>query len=82
MDTTNNIITKPAHYAQFVIEPVTFIMKNGLAFWQGNIIKYATRCGSKIYDGMDPTQSEITDLQKVIRYAEMRINQLSNKEVL
>ena len=74
------IITKPPHYEVFKIEPVSFIMKNGLSFWKGNIIKYVMRAGLKTYDNQDETQSEITDLQKAIRYCEMRINQLEGKE--
>jgi hypothetical protein len=82
LDTTNNIVNKPPHYTNLAIEPITFIMKNDMEFWRGNIIKYSSRCGKKIYDGMDETQSEITDLMKVIRYAEMRINQLNKKDIL
>jgi len=40
-------------------------------------VKYASLAGFKTYDGMDAVQSEITDLQKVIRYAEMRIEELN-----
>lgn len=76
---SEDIIVKPSHYAKWVIEPITFIMRNGFEFWRGNIVKYASRAGSKIYDGMDETQSEIVDLKKVIRYAEMRINQLNGE---
>ena len=77
-----NIVNRPAHYTQYEIEPITFIMKNGFDFWRGNIIKYASRAGSKIYDGMDAVESEITDLEKVRRYAEMRINQLKGEKEL
>jgi hypothetical protein len=54
-------------------------MRNGFEFWRGNIVKYACRAGYKTYDGMDAVESEITDLKKVIRYAEMRINQLKGE---
>jgi len=74
------IITKPHHYEVFKIEPVSFIMKNSLSFWKGNIIKYVMRAGLKTYDNQDEIQSEITDLQKAVRYCEMRINQLEGKE--
>ncbi len=76
----DKIVVKPVHYEKFAIEPITFIMKNGLEFWRGNIVKYAVRCGHKTYDGMSEVESEIIDLKKVIRYAEMRINQLEGKE--
>lgn len=75
-------VYKPNHYAKWNIEPITFIMRNGMEFWRGNIIKYATRAGSKTYDGLDQTESEITDLEKVRRYAEMRINQLKGETTL
>ena len=79
--TTTDIVVKPAHYERYVIEPITFIMKNGFEFWRGNIVKYAARAGHKVYDGQDAVQSEITDLRKVIRYAEMRINTLEGRNV-
>ena len=78
-DAEENIVTKPKHYHNFEIEPSDFIMKNQLSFWKGNIVKYASRAGLKEYDGMDKVESEITDLRKAIRYAEMRINQLEGK---
>ena len=75
-DEEEDIIRRPSHYTNFAIEPITFIMRNGLSFWKGNVIKYVCRAGAKKYDGMDGVESEITDLKKVMRYAEMRINML------
>lgn len=66
----------PDHYMQHVIEPIEYIMRNEMEFWRGNIIKYATRCGSKHYDGLTAENSEVLDLRKVQRYAEMRINMI------
>ena len=80
--TSEDIVNEPEHYARWVIEPITYIMRNGFEFWRGNIIKYASRAGYKPYEGMDEVQSEITDLEKVIRYAQMRINQLEGKDKL
>ena len=77
-----NIITQPTHYTRWKIEPITFIMRNGFEFWRGNIVKYASRAGYKLYPNQDSVQSEITDLQKVIRYANMRINQLNGEATL
>ena len=57
-------------------------MRNGFEFWRGNIVKYASRAGYKIYDGMDQEDSEIKDLEKVIRYCEMRINQINGETEL
>lgn len=76
---TDDIVEQPSHYAQYAIEPKNFIIRNGMEFWRGNIIKYASRAGSKLYAGMDEFESEIVDLKKVIRYAEMRINQLNGE---
>ena len=82
IDDHPDVVTRPSHYTQYKIEPITFIMRNGLEFWRGNIVKYAARAGSKMYDGQDKTESEITDLRKVIRYAEMRINMLNGETEL
>ena len=80
--TSEDIVNEPEHYARWKIEPITYIMMNGFEFWRGNIIKYASRAGYKPYEGMNDVQSEITDLEKVIRYAQMRINQLEGKDKL
>lgn len=78
----DDVVNEPEHYARWKIEPITYIMTNGFDFWRGNIIKYASRAGFKPYDGKTKDASEIIDLHKVIRYAEMRINQLNGKEKL
>lgn len=80
--TGDDVVNEPKHYARWEIEPITYIMQNGFDFWRGNIIKYASRAGFKSYDGKTKDASEILDLQKVIRYAEMRINQLNGEEKL
>jgi len=74
-----DIVDQPAHYTRYKIEPATFIMRNSLPFHTGNIVKYAVRAGYKLYPNQDAVDSEITDLQKVIRYAEMRINLLEGE---
>lgn len=79
---TADVVNEPEHYARWEIEPITYIMRNSFDFWRGNIIKYASRAGFKLYGGKTQVESEITDLQKVIRYAEMRINQLEGKDKL
>jgi len=73
-------VKSPSHYTRWAIEPIVYIMRNNFEFWRGNVVKYVSRAGSKMYDGQDITQSEITDLKKAIRYCEMRINQLEGKE--
>ncbi len=74
-----SLVSRPPHYSRWKIEPITYIMRNGMEFWRGNIVKYATRAGFKKYPDMSEQDSEITDLKKVIRYAEMRINQLKGE---
>ena len=75
-------IKSPDHYAQFPIEPIIFIQRNRFEFWRGNIVKYASRAGYKMYEGKTQVESEIIDLEKVQRYCQMRINQLNGEEKL
>ncbi len=75
----SDTIKAPTHYARWPIQPIDFIQHNGFEFWRGNIVKYASRAGYKTITGMDAVESEMHDLQKVIRYAEMRMNQLQGK---
>jgi hypothetical protein len=75
-------IENPNHYTRYKIQPASFIIRNNMEFWRGNIIKYASRAGYKIYPNTNKLLSEISDLRKVIRYAEMRINQLEGKTEL
>lgn len=81
-DVIEDVVHQPNHYARWAIEPITFIMRNGMEFWRGNLIKYSTRAGYKQYDGKDMVESEITDLEKVKRYCDMRINQLRGETQL
>ena len=43
-----DIVSAPSHYARWSIEPITYIMRNGMEFWRGNVIKYASRAGFKL----------------------------------
>lgn len=79
---TNSNVVKPSHYERWVREPINFIMQNETEFWRGNIVKYVMRAGYKHPKEATPEQivdAEVEDLKKVIRYAEMRINQLKGK---
>ncbi len=78
-DEEDDVINQPSHYARWSIEPITYIMRNGMEFWRGNLIKYSSRAGFKIYDGKTQEESEITDLEKVKRYCDMRINQIKGE---
>tara|TARA_R110002167_G_scaffold7022_13_gene33141 strand:- start:120 stop:467 length:348 start_codon:yes stop_codon:yes gene_type:complete len=77
-----DVVNEPDHYVRWPIEPITYIMRNNFEFWRGNLIKYSSRAGYKLYSGKSQVESEIIDLEKVIRYAGMRINQLNGKEKL
>ena len=74
-----DIVNKPPHYTRFAIEPITFIMRNALPYHVGNMCKYSVRAGYKLYPNMTQVESEITDLRKAIRSAEMRINLLQGE---
>lgn len=67
----NDPIDHPPHYAQYVMEPIEFIMTNNLPAWMANAIKYVTRAEAK--DG-------IKDLYKAISYIQMKIRQLEGYE--
>ena len=52
------------HYKKLAIQPIEFIVKNEIPFIEANIIKYICRHRHK---------GGITDLKKVIHYAELAI---------
>lgn len=81
MEQQDDKVHKPSHYDRHAIEPITFIMKNDLDFASGNAVKYIMRAGHKVYDGLSPLDSHVTDIRKAIRYLEMKINLITNQEV-
>jgi len=52
-------INTPGHYANWPIEPITFIMRNDLPFAEGNVVKYTIRHSKK--NGLE-------DLRKAAKY--------------
>ena len=52
----------PDYYARYDIEPISFIMRNGIPYAEGNVIKYTLRHDMK--GGKE-------DIDKAIRYLEM-----------
>jgi hypothetical protein len=72
-------ILLPPHYTRMKIQPITFILENDMEFWRGNIVKYASRAGFKLYEGKTAEESELIDLGKVIRNAELRMNIVKEK---
>ncbi len=65
------VVNRPNHYARFEIEPIEFIMRNKLEFWQGNVIKYVCRYDAK---------NGIEDLRKAARYLEMQSKKMEGNE--
>jgi len=53
-----------SHYKDMPIQPITYIVENKLDWYQGNIVKYASRHHFK--NGAE-------DLKKVIHYAQMAL---------
>lgn len=52
------------HYKCMAIQPVEYILKNGLGYCEGNIVKYASRHKSK---------GGVEDVRKIIHYAQLLI---------
>ena len=50
------------HYKDLTIQPVEYIHKNGIAYLEGNVIKYVTRHGAK--NGAE-------DIKKAIHYCQL-----------
>lgn len=59
-----------SHYKSMKIQPVEFILANGLGFCEGNIIKYTCRYKQK---------GGVEDLKKVVHYAQLLIKELETK---
>jgi hypothetical protein len=59
------------HYKDFAIQPLEFIVKNGLDFLQGNVVKYVVRY--KVKGGLE-------DLKKARHYLDMMIELMEKNE--
>jgi len=59
-----------SHYKKFIIQPWTFIRKNGLNPFQANVIKYVCRY---LFKG-----KTIEDINKIIHYCELEKQHLKN----
>lgn len=64
-------IKRPAHYARFPIDPVTFALINELPAWKFQVVKYTCRAGGK--------GNEEDDIQKAIRHLQMRLELLKRQ---
>jgi hypothetical protein len=60
------------HYRSFLIQPWTFIRKNGLNPFQANVIKYVCRY---LFKG-----KTIEDINKIIHYCELEKQHLKDEK--
>ncbi len=60
------------HYKTLPIQPIDYIRKNGLGWFEGNIVKCITRHKQK---------GQIEDIKKVIHYAELILEEYDNGPV-
>ena len=67
----DDAVFRPAHYARYAIEPITFITANQLPFLVGNVIKYVMRYDAK--NGLE-------DLRKARRYIDILIEDVERRE--
>lgn len=51
-----------AHYKDLPIQPTEYIQRNGLAWCEGNVVKYVTR---------HRTKGGVEDINKAIHYLEL-----------
>ena len=63
-------IKNPPHYANHKIEPIDYIIANGLTYCEGNVVKYISRWRRK--GGME-------DLKKAKQYIDFIINKQLKK---
>ena len=59
------------HYKSLVIQPVEYIHKNGIGYFEGNVIKYVTRWRDK---------GGIADLEKAKHYIDLLIELEGRKQ--
>lgn len=60
-----DMVWSPPHYARFTIQPLDFVMANGLSYAVGNVIKYVCRYPHK--------GRPLEDLEKAKSYIETLI---------
>jgi hypothetical protein len=75
-------VDHPSHYGgDTVYETIKVAkawgyMKDAQKF---EMLRYLSRSGTRVYDGLTPLQSEIRDLEKLIWYAQDKIKDLKNE---
>ena len=71
------MVNHPSHYQGNGLEVIDVIEKFNCSFCTGNAIKYILRAGSKVdFEGQNPTEKAIQDLEKAIWYINRRIYEL------
>lgn len=66
------VVGEQEHYAALKIEPIDYILQNGLDYLEGNVIKYVSRYRRK---------NGVEDLRKARQYLEWLIDrELNNAE--
>lgn len=61
-----------SHYKNYAIQPIEYIMENGLDYLQGNVVKYVTRFKDK---------NGVEDLKKAAHYLQIMIERETAKNV-
>lgn len=74
----HDAVNHPLHYADSKIEVIEYIEDKNLGFCLGNAVKYISRAGKKVDNGMDAASKEIEDLKKAAWYINRRIIELQN----
>ena len=66
-----NVISSPAHYARFAIQPIDFIEANGLDFLQASVLKYLVRFPFK--NGVEDLHKARDMLNRLIKREEQKL---------
>ncbi len=73
-----NVISSPAHYARFAIQPIDFIEANGLDFLQASVLKYLVRFPFK--NGVEDLHKARDMLNRLIKREEEKKERLAQVE--
>ena len=61
-----------SHYKNYAIQPIEYIMENGLDYLQGNVVKYVTRYKDK---------NGVEDLKKAAHYLQIMVERETARDV-
>ncbi len=74
-----NVISSPAHYARFAIQPIDFIEANGLDFLQASVLKYLVRFPFK--NGVEDLHKARDMLNRLVAREEAKLVRDTGQEV-